>query len=57
MAQATGQPKFRVYPASETRFLLRVVDAEIEFMRGADGRVTSLILHQNGRDLPGQRLP
>ena len=54
-AQATGQPKFEIFPESETRFFLKVVDAEIEFVRGADGKVTGLILHQGGRDLPGKR--
>jgi CubicO group peptidase (beta-lactamase class C family) len=54
-AQATGQPKFEIFPASESRFFLKVVDAEIEFVRGADGKVTGLVLHQNGRDMPGKR--
>jgi CubicO group peptidase (beta-lactamase class C family) len=54
-AQATGQPKFEIFPESETRFFLKVADAQIEFVRGADGKVTGLVLHQNGRDLPGKR--
>jgi hypothetical protein len=54
-AQATGQPKFEIFPESETRYFLKVVDAEIEFVRGTDGKVTGLILHQGGRDLPGKR--
>jgi D-alanyl-D-alanine carboxypeptidase len=54
-AQATGQPKSEIFPESETRYFLKVVDAEIEFVRGADGKVTGLILHQGGRDLPGTR--
>jgi CubicO group peptidase (beta-lactamase class C family) len=54
-AQATGQPKFEIFPESETRFFLKVVDAQIEFIRDADGKVTGLVLHQNGRDLPGKR--
>lgn len=54
-AQATGQPKFEVFPESETRFFLKAVDAQIEFVRGADGKVTGLILHQGGRDVPGKR--
>ena len=31
MTQATGQPKFPVFPESETKFFLKVVDAEVEF--------------------------
>jgi D-alanyl-D-alanine carboxypeptidase len=54
-AQATGQPRFEIFPASESRFFLKVVDAEIEFLRGADGKVTGLVLHQTGRDRPGTR--
>jgi D-alanyl-D-alanine carboxypeptidase len=54
-AQATGQPKFEIFPESESRFFLKAVDAEIEFVRGADGKVTGLVLHQNGQDVPGKR--
>ncbi len=53
--QATGQPKFELFPESETRFFLKVVDAQVDFVRGADGKVTSLVLHQGGRDMPGKR--
>jgi CubicO group peptidase (beta-lactamase class C family) len=53
--QATGQPKIEIFPESETRFFLKVVDAQIDFVRGPDGKVTGLVLHQNGRDLPGTR--
>ena len=53
-AQATGQPKIEIFPESETRFFLKAVDAQIDFVRGADGQVTGLVLHQNGRDLPGR---
>ncbi|HSS51197.1 MAG TPA: serine hydrolase [Thermoanaerobaculia bacterium] len=54
-AQATGQQKLELYPESETRYFLKVVDAQIDFQRGADGKVSSLVLHQGGRDLPGKR--
>ena len=30
--------------------------AELEFVKGADGKVAELILHQNGADLPMKRL-
>jgi CubicO group peptidase (beta-lactamase class C family) len=54
-AQATGQQKLELYPESETRFFLKVVDAQIDFQRGADGKVSGLVLHQRGRDMPGKR--
>jgi hypothetical protein len=33
------------------------VDAVITFERDASGAVPRLVLHQNGRDVPGSRLP
>ncbi len=55
-AQATGQPRVRLYAASERRFFLRVVEAEIEFDRDGAGAVTGLVLHQAGRAMPGRRV-
>ncbi|HEX3128257.1 MAG TPA: serine hydrolase, partial [Thermoanaerobaculia bacterium] len=34
MTQATRQSKIEIFPESETRFFLKVVDAQIEFQRG-----------------------
>ena len=48
--QLTGQPRFEVFPESETRFFLRVVDAQITFGRAEDGSVDHLVLHQGGVD-------
>lgn len=56
MAQATGQPKFEIFPEAEHKFFLKVVDAQIEFVKEASGKVGSLILHQGGRDLPGKKI-
>ena len=47
--QATGQPEFPIYAESETMFFLRVVDAQLEFVRDDSGAVGAVILHQNGR--------
>ena len=57
MAQATGQDKAQIFPESETKFFYKIVDAQIEFAKGADGKVEKLILHQNGQDMPGMKLP
>lgn len=54
-AQATGQQKLELFPESETRYFLKVVDAQVDFQRGADGKASGLVLHQGGRDLPGKR--
>lgn len=56
-AQATGQPKFEIFPEGEKDYFLKVVDAQITFVTDGSGRATELILHQNGRDLPANRTP
>jgi CubicO group peptidase (beta-lactamase class C family) len=53
----TDQPVLRLWAESETRFFLKEVDAQITFERDASGAVPRLVLHQNGRDVPGNRLP
>jgi serine-type D-Ala-D-Ala carboxypeptidase/endopeptidase len=53
--QATGQSKLPIYPESETEFFLKAVDAQITFVK-EDGRVSKLVLHQNGRDTPGSKV-
>jgi CubicO group peptidase (beta-lactamase class C family) len=55
MEQATHQPKFPIFPEASDKFFLKVVDAQIEFVRNASGAVKSLILHQGGRDLPAPK--
>src|SRR3974390_138003 len=47
-AQLTGQPNFEIFPESETNFFYKVVDAQLTFVKDANGKVTELILHQNG---------
>jgi putative CocE/NonD family hydrolase len=47
-AQITGQIKVKIFPASEETYFYRVADAEITFFRNDEGRVTHLVLHQNG---------
>jgi serine-type D-Ala-D-Ala carboxypeptidase/endopeptidase len=54
--QLTGQPAFQIFPESETEYFLKVVDAQLTFVRGADGKVTQVVLHQNGRDLPANKV-
>ena len=54
--QATNQPKFQIFPKSETRFYLKVVEADIEFYPSEDGTVDKLTLFQNGAELAGLRV-
>lgn len=55
-ARLTGQTALPIYPESDGRFFYKVVDATLQFERSARGRVTALVLHQNGRSIRGTRL-
>lgn len=57
MAQATNQPRFNLHPESATKFFLKVVDAQVEFIKNEQGVVDKLILYQNGAALAGIRKP
>ena len=56
ISQATGQSEVEIFPESELRFFLKVVDAQVDFTVDALGRVTGLVLHQGGRDLPARKI-
>jgi CubicO group peptidase (beta-lactamase class C family) len=47
----------KLFPESETDFFLTVVDAQITFNPGADGKAAELVLHQNGANMTAKRVP
>ena len=51
--QATGQPRLQLFAESPTAFFVKEVDAQVTFEKDAGGKVTRLILHQGGADVPG----
>jgi serine-type D-Ala-D-Ala carboxypeptidase/endopeptidase len=53
--QLAGQPKIRLYPESKNRFLCRTVGAAVTFDGDETGKITKLVLHQNGRDTEAPR--
>ena len=53
--QATGQPEFEVFASKKDEFFLNVVEAQVSFTRDADGKVTGMVLHQGGRNVPGTK--
>lgn len=55
-AQATGQPKVAIFPEAKDKFFLKVVDAQIVFIRDEAERVSGLILHQGGREKPAKKV-
>jgi serine-type D-Ala-D-Ala carboxypeptidase/endopeptidase len=55
-AQLTNQPKFEVFAESDREFFYKIVDAQITFETGSEGRASALTLHQNGANVPGKRI-
>jgi hypothetical protein len=49
--EAPGGPYYWLFPASETKFFLRTEETEVEFRRGADGKVTEIMIRGNDRSL------
>lgn len=56
VSQLGPQPKVPLFPESDGLFFAKVVKADLEFVKNANGQVSQLILHQNGNDLPMRRL-
>jgi hypothetical protein len=54
MTQVSGQRRFPAFAESETRFFMKVVDAQWDFVR-ENGKVTAVVLHQGGRDVRAAR--
>jgi CubicO group peptidase (beta-lactamase class C family)/uncharacterized protein YneR len=56
MAQATDQPKFELFAEKENYFFLKAVEAQVEFVKGSDGKIESMLLYQGGRTVPGKKI-
>ena len=55
-AQLTGQQKFEIFPESETEYFLKVVDAQVTFVKDAVGKTTKAIIHQGGRTIDAPKI-
>ena len=55
-AQATGQSTNPLYAEKPDFFFLKVVDAQIEFIRRPNGETDHLILYQNGQKVDGKKI-
>jgi len=55
MGQATHKQKFPIFPQTQSKFFLKVVNAQLEFVREANGEISHLVLHQDGEDKRGER--
>lgn len=57
LSQRTGQESVPLFAEANDKFFLKVVDAEVDFVKDTSGKVSSLVLHQNGhRDMSMARL-
>jgi CubicO group peptidase (beta-lactamase class C family) len=56
MGTPTGQPKAELFPTSETEFFLKLVNAQVTFVKDEQGNVKHLILHQNGRNMEAKKI-
>ncbi len=55
-AQMTGQSNFPIFPASDSVFNWKVVDASIQFKADVTGKITHAIHHQNGQEINAKKL-
>jgi CubicO group peptidase (beta-lactamase class C family) len=54
--QLSGQRPLPIFAESETKFFLKVVDAQVEFFKDATGKVTHLVQYQAGREQKADRI-
>lgn len=55
-AQATGQGKAELFASAKDEFFYKVVKAEITFQRDESGKVTGLVVHQAGQNIPASKI-
>jgi putative CocE/NonD family hydrolase len=54
--QLTDRPRFKIFPASESKFFLKSSNAQVDFIRDANGKVVSIVWHQGGKDHPASKI-
>lgn len=54
--QLTGQQRFEVFPEGDRDFFVKGVDAQMTFEGDPNRPAIVVIIHQNGRDLRGERI-
>ncbi len=56
MSQTSGQPKMDLLPESEVEFFIKGFTAQFVFVRDETGRVTKLIINQEGQRVTAKKL-
>jgi len=54
--QGTAQPRFELFPESETKFFLKAVHAKITFVKDSKGNVIKLIVHSADGEEVGKKI-
>jgi hypothetical protein len=55
-AQLGGQQRFEIFPKSETSYFWKVADAQVDFVKGPDGKIVEAVHHQGGGTIHAPRL-
>jgi beta-lactamase regulating signal transducer with metallopeptidase domain len=55
-SRLTGQTNVEFFPESDTKFFAKIVSAQLSFNIDANGNITGLVLHQNGREQQFKRV-
>lgn len=56
LTQITGQPEFELFAEKEDSFFLKVVEATVLFEKGTDGKVSRLVILQNGARTSAEKI-
>ena len=54
--EAMGQGKVEIFAETENDFFVKVVDAQVTFVKDDKGQVTQVVLHQNGANTPARKI-
>ena len=54
--QPTNQGKIEIFAESDTKFFLKIIEAQATFVRDAEGKVTGVVWRQNGVDSQAKRV-
>jgi len=56
MAQVIGQPKLELFPESPSKFFVKEVSLQLEFVVDGSGKATSLVLYQAGQRVSARKI-
>jgi nitroreductase len=56
LLQIPGQDKYEMFAESETKFFLTAINAQIQFTKNTEGKVTGLIVIQGGNKVPAKKI-